>query len=181
VTVKKFLVERNNEGELNVDMLCVVAIDTGCVYAMNWIYRDWTRRQLVGYRRGMDPKAFVLISPQQTHMRLTIHLPLRHPVIRGELSAMVIYGKEDTQSANSTRRIQQMLQPHHPSKFKNREEQRRDQDMFIRDFDTSLSGGGLVNQASLGIAAKIAAFIDLRLTSHADKFPWAVRENPLDQ
>ena len=68
VAVKKFLVEKNNVGELNIDMLCVIAVDTGCVYAMNWILWDWSRTQLVGYRRGRDPKAFVLISPQQSHL-----------------------------------------------------------------------------------------------------------------
>ena len=181
VAVKKFLVEKNNAGELNIDMLCVVAVDTGCVYAMNWILRDWTRRQLVGYRRGRDTKAFVLISPKQNHLRKTIREPLRHPVVRGELAAMVVYGTKDAHSAGAARRIQHALQPHHPNKFKNKEDQFRRQDLFIRGLETSLSGGDLVNQDGLRLPSKIAAFIDLRLLSREDKFPWAVREDPLNQ
>ena len=181
VAMKRFLVQRNNEAKLNIDMMCVVAVDTGGVYALNWIQRDWSRKQLVGYRRGKDPKAFVLISPKQRHLRTTMRDALRHPIVRSELSVLMVYGAKDSESVSAARRIGNSLKPHHPSKFASNEERKRRQDLFITDVDTSLSGGELVNQASLKIPEKIAAFIDLRLIARQDDFPWAIREDPFAQ
>src|SRR5678816_134570 len=38
---KKFLVEKNNAGELNIEALCVVGSQLGCSIAMIWSALDW--------------------------------------------------------------------------------------------------------------------------------------------
>ena len=177
--VKKFLIEKNNLGELNIDMLCVIAVDTGTVFAMNWIVKDWSYDQLVGYRQGQDAKAFVLISPKQVYKGINVQQPISHPVVRSQLSAMLLYGERDSAAAAASRRIYNALKRYHPQNWKSRDEQRRKQDLFLSRLDTSLQGEALVNQASLNVPSKIASFIDLRLISHRGQYPWSKRESPL--
>ncbi len=178
-TVKKFLIEKNNLGELNIDMLCVISVDSGTVFALNWIVKDWSYRQLVGYRQGQDVKAFVLISPEQVYKGINIQPAISHPVVRSRLSAMIVYGEMDSSIAGVSRRIYNALLRHHPQKWKSTEERRRNQALFLRGLDTSLQGEALVNQASLKVPELIAAFIDLRLVSHKEEYPWSKRESPL--
>ena len=177
--VKKFLIEKNNLGELNIDMLCVIAVDTGTVFAMNWIVKDWSYDQLVGYRQGKDAKAFVLISPKQAYKGISVQQAISHPVVRSHLSAMFLCGERDSAGAGVTRRMYNGLKRHHPQKWKSRDEQRRKQDLFLLRLDTSLQGEALVNQASLKVPSQIASFIDLRLVSHKERYPWSKRDNPL--
>jgi len=176
--VKKFLIEKNNLGELNIDMLCVIAVDTGTVFAMNWIVKDWSYQQLVGYRQGKDAKAFVLISPKQVYKGINVQQAITHPVVRSHLSALFLCGDRDSAGAGVTRRMYNALKRHHPQKWKSRDEQRRKQDLFLLRLDTSLQGEALVNQASLKVPSQIASFIDLRLVSHKEQYPWSKRENP---
>ncbi len=176
--VKKFLIEQNNLGKLNIEALCVIAVETGAVYALQWIQRDWDRKQLVGYRRGRDTKAFVLVSPAIRHQRVTLLEPLRHPIVRSELAALLIYGAGDTNAASAARRIHSALRRYHPSKFATIEDEEQDRDLFVRELDTSLSGSDLVNQNGLNVSAMIATFVDARLVNHADRYPWALREDP---
>ena len=179
--VKKFLIEKNNLGELNIDMLCVIAADTGTVFAMNWIVKDWSYGQLVGYRQGQDVKAFVLISPKPVYKGVNVQQAISHPVVRSRLSAMLLYGDRDSAAAGVSRRIYNALKRHHPEKWKSEDERRRKQDLFLRRLDTSLQGEALVNQASLRVPSLIASFIDLRLVSHKEQYPWSKRENPLSK
>ena len=40
-TCKRFLVQKNNSGEVNIDLLAVVAIGEMCPLATEWTLRDW--------------------------------------------------------------------------------------------------------------------------------------------
>lgn len=176
--VKKFLMERNNEGELNIEMLTVVAVEEGAVLAVNWIAQDWSWPQLGGFKQGQDVKAFVLISPDQTLKGISIHDALAHPFVRSSLSALFMYGSKNARSAGITRRMYNTIKRYHRDRFDTDEEKRRHKDLFLRSYDTSLQGTKLLNQTDLKAAADISTFVRLRLTEHQEEYPWAVRKSP---
>ena len=39
---RKFLMQKNNDAELNIEMLSVVASHQTCVHALNWAVQDWS-------------------------------------------------------------------------------------------------------------------------------------------
>ncbi|MBI2478000.1 MAG: alpha/beta fold hydrolase [Planctomycetia bacterium] len=92
---KKFLLDKNNAGELNIELLCVVGADVGSIVAVNWAAYDWSRRQLPAFKQGLDVKALVLVSPETSFKGYTLTTSLKHPVIQNKLSIMLVVGEED--------------------------------------------------------------------------------------
>jgi pimeloyl-ACP methyl ester carboxylesterase len=174
--LKSFLLQENNNGKLNIEMLTVVGAELGAVLALNWAVVDWSWPQLPAYKQGQDVKALVLISPKQSIQGLSVAGPLRLPVIREHLSMMVVGG---TQSRDFTdvRRLYNSLKRFHPTPPQDlRAEQ---QDLFLVDPATNLEGAQLLDAEGLDIHGKIIGFINLRLVNKLDRYPWAERRSPL--
>ena len=69
---KRFLLRENNEGELNIELLTVVAAgEMGAVIGLNWVAMDWSWPILPGRKQGQDVKALVLLSPGQSFKGVT--------------------------------------------------------------------------------------------------------------
>ncbi len=64
-TAKGFLTQKNNNdpGEVNIELLCVVAFQESAVVAANWAAQDWSWQQFPALKQGQDVKAIALISP----------------------------------------------------------------------------------------------------------------------
>ena len=112
--VRSFLVEQNNAGDLNLELLCVVGFEMGSVVALNWIYYDWSVPSWPTFKQGQDVKAFVLVSPEQTFKGASTRRALANPIVRGELSAMLIYGKDDPASSTGERLYTSLKRSHRP-------------------------------------------------------------------
>ena len=69
---KAFLMEKNNNKELNIDKLCLVGAEMGAVVAVDWAARDWSWPILPGRKQGQDVKALVLLSPEWSFKGMTI-------------------------------------------------------------------------------------------------------------
>ena len=62
--VKAFLTQKNNDGEVNIELLCVVAFEASAIVAVNWAAQDWSWPQYAALKQGQDVKALALISPR---------------------------------------------------------------------------------------------------------------------
>ena len=58
--VRKFLVDKNDAGELNLNKLCLVGSGMGASVAANWAVQDWSAPPLAVGKQGQDVKALVL-------------------------------------------------------------------------------------------------------------------------
>ncbi len=178
--IKKFLLEKNNAGEVNIEQLCVIGADVGGIVAVNWAAYDWSRQQLPAFKQGRDVKALVLISPQQSYRGYTLNKALQHPVVRSNLSLMLIVGEADRSAASDAKSIHGRIEKFHPDPGTDPEERLKKQDLFYLKPDTSLQGTQLLRRAAgLPINNNIALFIELRLVRRASEFPWSDRTNPL--
>jgi pimeloyl-ACP methyl ester carboxylesterase len=175
--VRSFLVEQNNAGHLNIDLLCVVGFEMGSVVALNWIQYDWAVPSFPTFKQGQDVKAFVLVSPEQTFKGVPVRNALSSRVVRSELSAMVIYGTDDAASSTG-RRIYNSLKRSHRPVPEDREEAEQLQDLFLVELNTSLRGTKLLASQTLNVTDQIRRFIQLRLVNRRDLFPWQDRTRP---
>lgn len=170
--VKRFLLEKNNKSELNIEQLCVVGSGYGSIIALNWAMLDWSKRSLPAYKIGHDVKALALVSPLQSFHGMSARTALAHPRVRSGLATLIIVGRNDAPSYSEAKRIFKSFERYHDQKA---------QDLGFVDPETSLQGAKLIDAKGLDIPDKIAQFVDWSLVRRAAQFPWRDRTSPLDQ
>ena len=172
---KKFLMERNNRGELNINALCVIGADFGCILALRWSALDLTAPPLLAYKQGQDVKAIVLLSPLQAYKGLTVRDALAVPDIK-RISMMIVSGKSDNKGAPEAKRLHQSLQTFHAKVNSNdQEDVKKNQDLFLVQPETSLQGTKLLGPG-LPVIVNIGKFIELRLKNKLADYSWSDRK-----
>jgi pimeloyl-ACP methyl ester carboxylesterase len=168
--VKRYVVKKHNNAELNADRLVIVGAEMGAQIAVNWAARDWAATDLQGLKQSKDVKAVVLLSPTMSFRNLSLTQALNFPPIRDIISFLLIVGSEDTAAARDTRSIHQRLERARPKPSKPEEKT-----VFLIDdqLKTSLTGSKLLGEKSLGVDAVINQFIELRVGSQV--IPWKDR------
>ena len=172
--VRGFLVEENNAERLNLECLTVVSFEMSTVVALNWILFDWTMPSFPTLKQGQDVKAVVMVSPEQSFRGLNIRPALANNVVRGQLSACLIYGASSPE-AESAKRLGNTLRRAHRSVPSSPEDAVRFQDLYIHELPTSLRGTKLLVNRTLNIPELIAQFIDRRLVAQQAQFAWRKR------
>lgn len=174
---KKFLLEKHNAGECNIELLTVIGADFGSLVALRWAALDWSAPILPAFKQGQDVKALVLLSPLPSHKGLTARDALSHPAVR-RMSMMIAAGTQDPKGLAEAKRLYNSLQGSHPKVPDDPEEQLKRQDLFLVEAPTSLAGTKLLG-SGLSVPQRIAKFIELRLTNKAADYPWDERKSPL--
>ena len=169
--VRRFLLDKNNAGELNLNKLTVIgAGGMGSSMAMNWALRDWSFPPLATGKQGQDIKALVLLSPEWSFKGVTIDRALAHPAVRSQVAMLILVGAANPGAVEEAERIYNRLEPFHPTPPPDRAQER---DLFLLELETNLQGSKLITVPGLNVPATIAQFVDLRLVN-AD-FPWLER------
>jgi pimeloyl-ACP methyl ester carboxylesterase len=174
--VKSFLLEKNNKGELNIELLTVIGADMGAALALRWAMQDWSWPQLPALKQGQDVKALVLLSPVRSFKGVDASKALSFPIIRDQLSILVAVGADDPGSLRDAKRIYSGFSNKRPEFAP--EEAAQKQTLFYIEVDTNLQGTQLLDPR-LDLERKIKGFIDLRLVNKKDEFPWRDRKSPL--
>ncbi len=168
--VKRFLMEKHNQGQLNIELLCVIGSDMGAAVAANWAVHDWSWPALPNLKQGQDVKALVLISPAQSFRNLSVQKALSHKALRG-MPTMIMHGEKDKDANRSARRIHKQLQRYH-----RQTESRKQQTLFFVALPTSLQGTKLLN-SKLDTEKQIQEFLQLRLVNRRSRVPWRARSS----
>ena len=175
---KKFLMEKNDAEEVNIEMLCVVGAELGSIIALNWAAMDWSWPQTPYVKQGQDVKALVLLSPRQTIERLKATDALAHPAVSQRLSLLIAVGKNDRKSFSEADRIYDRIERIRPEPPDDRMERLRKKDLFLSQADTTLQGTKLLGRA-LPVNGYIVEFIKLRLLNRREDLPWSNRKGPI--
>jgi pimeloyl-ACP methyl ester carboxylesterase len=173
--VKRFLIVKNNAGELNIERLGVVGVEMGAVVALNWAALDWSWPMLNTGKQGQDVKAMVLVSPEWSFKGLRINEAVVDPQVRSEIALMVVAGRGSGKSLQEARRLYSAFEKYHPQPPAN--EAAEKQTLWLRTPQTTLQGTRLLNEKSLHVDQMILKFVELRLVK--PPIPWDERRNPL--
>ena len=171
--VKKFLMAKNNAGELNIDKLCLVGAEMGAVVAANWAVTDWNWPPLAVGKQGQDVKALVLLSPPERFKSLRMIEPLNDRAVRSQLSFYIAVGNQDATAVREATKINNSLKRFHPDPAKAEE-----RDLFFdARIPTRLQGTKLLSKEfkEFGLADNIAEFIEVR----AEKQPYVWQDRKL--
>lgn len=183
---KKYLLEKNNAGELNIEALCVVGSQLGCSIAMMWSVLDWDQRILPAFKQGQDVKAMILLSPVETFRGVTYRGPMGHPIVSGKASigtcrfnTLICVGKEDAKAHADAKKMYTALLKFHGKPPAKEEDAAKKQDLFFLEEETSLQGTDLIRNG-LQTPAYIQKFLYLRLSLKLDEYEWTERKNPFE-
>jgi hypothetical protein len=183
---KKFLVQRNNDAELNVDLLNVVAIGQTNVLAMNWIiYQDW-----YGYppyrgniKQGQDVKSLTMIAPVKKLGQINMNQELKHPMFSGRnpqmpnLPTLVIWAENESATTKDSISIFETMRKGRPDSEKVKDAIERAELETVREIvlpRSNLSGTEMINQNE-GIRIDIMRFVASKVGAKLDQHPWQSR------
>lgn len=167
--LKKHILQLNNEGKVNIEMLTIVGSEMSTVVALDWSLMDWSWPSLPSIKQGQDVKALVLISPLSKYKKLSAEGVYSSPVFRKPFSILVVGGAKDKEYCG---KIYDQLSKYHPTPSADQ------QSLFYIDLTTSLQGAKLFDP-SLEVHKAVGNFIERRLVRRAGEFPWSKRVNPL--
>ncbi|MCH7753210.1 MAG: alpha/beta hydrolase [Planctomycetes bacterium] len=170
--VRRFLVEENDAGQLNLNMLCLLGAGMGANVATYWAAKDWSAPRLATLKQGQDVKALILASPEWSFRGLPLLRPLRHPAVRQELSFFIVYGDQDSQAKKDAKTVHKNLVKYHPEPPRDKIKELKD--LFMIDLPTKLQGTTLLTSRNFGMLPDLDAFIDARLTQK--HFKWVSRK-----
>jgi dienelactone hydrolase len=163
---KKYLLDKNNAGDLNIEELCVVGAEFGATLAIRWSAMDWQAPNLPAYKLGQDVKAIILLSPQPPYKAVSYREAL--PFVQSQLSWLIVAGTEDSKSSAEANKLNKQLQTHH-------QRGGDDTDLFLEEPATNLSGTKLLSRG-LDVQNKIGIFIEKRLVKAG--LSWQDRKPP---
>lgn len=167
---KKFLMERNSQGELNIEALCVVAAQEGCIPAIKWTVLDWNAPQLPAYKQGQDVKALILFSPILSYKGANAQPALTDASLQKNVAFYVAVGKKDPKAMTDAKRIQTAITPFRPKD--------KDSGFDFQTFDTNLGGPRLVTTPGLDTLKTVLLFVKGYLVDKLDTFEWSERKRP---
>jgi pimeloyl-ACP methyl ester carboxylesterase len=167
--IKKHILQMNNEGKVNIEMLTIVGCEMSTIIALDWSLMDWSWPSLPSIKQGQDVKALVLMSPIGKFKELKAEGVTSSPIFRRPFSILVVGGAKDKEYCG---KLYDQLVKHHPSPSQDH------QSLYYIDLKTSLQGAKLLDP-SLDVHTAIGNFIDRRLVKRAGEFPWNKRINPL--
>jgi pimeloyl-ACP methyl ester carboxylesterase len=169
--IRKFLVGKNDAGELNLNKLCLVGVGMGANVATYWAARDWSAPPLALVKQGQDVKGLVQVSPKWSYRSLPLVRPLKHPAIRSEISTMIVWGAEDRKANRDAKNIYKILERFHPEPPRDQLEEKKD--LFEVELPTSLHGSELLTNPQFRMLPLLKAFIDARIVKK--DYEWSKR------
>lgn len=180
---KRFLMKENNQGQLNIDLLTIVAMaDTG-ILAVRWSIADWQWPQVGGLKQGQDVKALVLVSPVKRFKSVDMTRDLKSPLISGKsgepLSIFLMWGGRNAESSKDGEIIYEAMKKSRPevSADEGSDTWWEQETLFrvIRQRSRQ-SGTKLVQEEADGIHKDVGLFIEKKVVAKKDDFRWQNRK-----
>jgi hypothetical protein len=166
---KRFLKQKNNDGELNLNALVVIGIREGSVLAAAWAQRDWKFPSVGSRKQGQDVKGLVMVSPERTLMGLTVEMALKDPRVAA-LPTLIVVGQGSPEASDAERIYKRI------GVMKRRIRGGQDPEgLELLTVRERLGGPNLINQSSAVIPG-IVKFIKEEIEITDTINPWIERE-----
>ncbi|MEM7783569.1 MAG: hypothetical protein AAF939_02105 [Planctomycetota bacterium] len=182
---KRFLVKRNNEGKVNIDMLTVLAVGETAALATQWCISDWfafAERNADGIKQTKDVKALILISPKRKIGRLVVTDLLKNELYAGNvinpLPLIILWGQNES-NAKDAEYIYERAAKTRPdlSEVESKEEMEEKKTLYRVRVNESFNGVELLKEQKVrGLWKYINQIIENKVGSKSQDHPWKSRE-----
>ncbi len=185
---KKFLVQKHNQGEVNIDLLSVVAVGDTSVLAVQWVLNDWyafPSHNPQGIKQGQDVKSLMLVSPVKKLAGVSMMNNIQHPLFTGVdgtgAMPMLVLWSSFEKTAKESKEIAEIFGKHRPdiSKIEDKAERSKASELIkVSTKKSRLSGVEMIANSkvnNLWKAITVGLFQN-KVAANADKFPWITRE-----
>lgn len=182
---KKYLVRRNNEGAVNIDMLSVVAVGKTSVLAVQWVLNDWfafPSHNPDGIKQGRDVKSVVLVSPKKKLNGISMMTNIKHQLFCGNNSIpmMFVWASEDKEAAKDAESLFKLVEKARPDPSKIEDLKKREAMNTLIGTPIngqSHSGAMMMSKPVVnGLWPYTNRFINLKVKTHEKDCPWKSRE-----
>lgn len=183
---KKYLVQRNNEAALNIDLLTVIAVGEMCPVAAQWTVTDWSYPKVnsSGIKQAQDVKGLVLISPRRKFADYSLVPIMRNGLFssgRGnELPLMLVWGEDDKEAGKEAKSLFKLLDKARPDvpELGTAEERLAAKTLFNGEIkDKDFSGNDLIARQSVkGLWNYIGNTMSAKVKLNAEKYVWTNRD-----
>jgi len=178
---KRFLKERHNAGELNLEMLTIIACGDSTPVAATWAMADWQWPPYKGVKQGQDVKLMILLSPVRKFETLSLVGLIKAPVFSDSrvdgITTVLIWDSNLETSEKEAKALETVLVKGLGSNPSKDDPERWSK---IRYALKVVNNGGYAERLVNGnksevVRQEISSFIDQKLASRADKYPWTDR------
>lgn len=173
--VKSYLMQENNKGNLNIEMLTIIGCDFSAIAALNFAAQDWSWPILPSIKQGQDVKGLILISPPKTFKGFNANRALQTPVLKNELSLMIIAGEGDRTSFSDAKRVFSTIDKIRQKGMSDA----KDRTIFFAGKPTAAEGTDLLADPRANCLKDIVFFTKVHLAELQANDPWTDRTTPL--
>ncbi len=173
--IRNFLVDKNDDGELNLNKLCIVGSGMGASVAVNWAAKDWSAPPLAVGKQGQDVKGLVLISPRWTFNGLSMQDALKFGPFKQNVAWLLIGGVQDQKAKVDLSRVESQVEKSHPLIEKTGGKQRSG--FEVQALQSSLQGDVLLSKSADVLDAEIITFLTTNVA--AIEQTWTSRRNKI--
>jgi hypothetical protein len=181
---KRYLMQFNNEGKLNISMLSMLAVGDMCPIVTEWVLRDWSFASRGRIKQGKDVQALTLVSPKRKFKMFSMIQLTKSPLLSGRgnwhIPTLVIWGGESG-SAKETKAVYKAMSKHRPpSEAAQSVDRWAEQDLYKLDLPVAQEGAELL-RPNEGLYKFIATFNEQKVLLNAAQFPWQSRAKKKSQ
>ena len=182
---KKFLVQKHNKGEVNIDLLSMVAVGDTSVLAIQWILNDWfafPSHNPQGVKQGQDVKSLMLVSPVKKLAGISMMNNIKHPLFTGvDAMPMLVLWSSFEKTAKESKEIAEILGKHRPdiSKIEDKAERLKASELIkVTTRKSRLSGVEMISNSKVNDLwrAITVGLFENKVAANAEKFPWISRD-----
>lgn len=173
--VRNFLVDRNDDAELNLNKLCIVGSGMGASVAVNWALQDWAAPPLAVGKQGQDVKALALISPRWSYSGLSMQDAMKFAPLKKNVAWLLICGAQDSKVKADGNRIHKQLERFHSEAGKTGAKQAGS--LAVDMQASALQGDMLLSKMNDVIETGIVKFLTENVA--VNQYPWTSRRSKL--
>ncbi len=171
--VRNWIKRKSDDGELDIDRLCVVGSGAGAILAAMWTAADWSWQPIATGPQGRQVRAVVLVSPVWATKGITISTAVANDALKQDIPLMLLGGGND----RDAERLFEQLRRHRPNGWFAERAGRpfetaptpdrkgkikpADASVFYIELDSTLSADKLATDAAATVAGRIKTFLSL--------------------
>jgi hypothetical protein len=168
--VRNWIKRKSDDGELDINRLCVVGSGAGAILGAMWTAADWAWPPIATGPQGRQVRAVVLVSPVWATKGISFSTAMASDTLKHDMPLMVLGGGNDRDAERLFEQLRRQRPAgwfeQHPGKPPEKSPKLRkisDANLVFIELDSTLSADKLLTDAAATAADRIKTFLSLVL------------------